>query len=179
MQEDLDKYVDMSRVVNGTPTIVVIQDSAGIIDGWPFVLAAQRAVPPIRDVICATLSNECELRRIGARYANVHELLAEAELPRAAITLITFSRRPSSVAAKSIEELVYKLIDVEVVQSTQRVFGEPTIDWLDDDRRLAVTHWRDDSEQIAILLHTLECAINNISPVASVNGTAFVPLFAI
>jgi len=171
VQQDLDRFVQMSRrIVNALPTIALLPPRVVAIDGWPFLLAAQSAIPPIHDVVCRTVANDSEFRRMGLKEVNVADLRCEIEPPYHALTLISFRLQVSERDSRRIEDLVARFIDTQL---RERVLPQgPDVNWFDDHLRLAIRLWRDDSDRMIWLLHELERLVNEVSAVRSVNGMA-------
>jgi len=179
VQEDLREYVSLSRFINGSPTVRIINGKLVAISGLPFVRAAQEANPPLEQIVCHVEGDKESLERLDIKIVKARELLdqyPEHEVYQVA-QLLSFTRSLDAEERQAVENDISSFFK-EMVNHPEyggkyRTFGNFT--WGKDKNRLAWTWERCDAggEHGFRLFAMLKRLENKITPIRSLNGITY------
>ena len=173
IQEDLDYFVQKARTINVKPTVTIAGDRVFAVNGAPFILAAQRATPPIASIPCHLKSTAGVMAEALKAFA-----VRDAVGPSAAanMQMLTFyaplSERERDAVERKIREWRVEMDRDAIGQGT---FEAPSFEW---STTLERVFWQDDRLSRFTARHqmphkTLKRIDRDISPLRSWNGLDF------
>lgn len=173
--DDLKYYISKSRIVHAIPTLLIQDDALVVIDGWPFLRAAQEAVPPLEQVVCRIIDDGAD-SGVSVDRVEVSTLLHQAcdqDLYRA-IEVLSFV---NCLAPDACQQTEHAILEFFITVSKNARFGGryTTIDtfiWDIDHQRVEWAWERNDSpgRHMLMFAQVLNDISRHIAQVRSWNG---------
>lgn len=177
VEEDLYRYVQLSRVIKGLPVLRVLDDTLILVSGAPFVRAARKVVPPLTRVACRLESDEELVRSLGLEIVTVSQLIDESPSDEVyeAVELLAFSRPLTDLEKTAVQEQIQAVFQ-EVNTSPSKYGGDYSsisqFEWDEANRRIHWTWQRNDqlSRASSMFMELIGNLNRTVAPVSSWNG---------
>ena len=175
--DDLNDYVQLSRMINGTPVVRIVRGTLVLVSGEPFVRAALNVEPPLQELACLVDNDEESVRSFGLNVRTATELLDEvpANARYDAVELLGFTRSLSAPEKEVVEARLKDFFDD--VSANPSVYGGSYssmshFEWDEQGRKV---HWswrRTDQfgQHSFLFLNLLSDLHHRIAPLSSWNG---------
>jgi hypothetical protein len=173
---DLIKYVSASRIVKGTPSVLIDNNTISALSGIPFVTAAKKATPPLESIICSTESPLANLTDLGLRTWSPSELLDrnEEKWPFVACEMLFFEESVESGLQNCICGRIEDVFRSRTDKDGQRLAGSliQSFEWLGLGD---VLQWKwlsidQEGKFLQRLSEEVSEISNQIAPIRSCNG---------
>lgn len=183
VQSDLTEYVSLvRRIEDAAPLVVLKQGGLVVLDGAPFVKAAQSAVPSLPSIYCRFRGNRAELPLIQLREASLESLQIEFdELQVREFAEMMFFRDPVPDQERLACHAKVQEFFNSAVNRPQEYGGEYSwispFEWKTGGTAL-LWRWRRSNgpgRHFPRLLRTLAAISSEVAPIRSWNGLARIP----
>jgi hypothetical protein len=178
IQEDLIEYISLSRLIHSTPTLRLHEGELVIINGLPFLRAAQEATPPIDEIICRVDSDEA-FTKFSLQEITATELLDTypANKIYRSPTLLVFVGFLTDTNKKAVEKSILSFFK-EMIDHPENGGNFQSISdfcWSEDSTKV-IWFWEKCNEEGVYrhkFIKMLRQINSNIAPLKSWNGLIF------
>lgn len=179
VEDDLVKYVSLTRLIPGTPTLHISEGKLVIINGLPFLHAAQQAKPSLDEIICRVDTDDKTFRYFDLKEVKASELLDRypANEVYKAVEMVAFTR--------SLDQNEQELVEKSISGFFREMKENPTYGgeyrsiegfrWEDENTRV-IWRWErcaEEGKHTVYLVETLKEIDTKITFIKSWNGLAF------